>query len=90
MSIIKLLSDKGVTMLRSLRMDGTAAPGPFHPVTPMCSLLFQGFIRNDVHAYRFQSLTLLFSITSASNKDPQCWVEKDERVRGMEGPEQNT
>lgn len=59
-NIIKLFSDNGVTILHSLRIGTTAAASPFHPFIPMCSILFQGFIRNNFHAYHFQDLTLLF------------------------------
>lgn len=59
-NIIELFSDNGVTILCSPRTGRTAALSTFHPFRLMCSILFQGFIKKNFHAYRSQDLTSLF------------------------------
>lgn len=59
-NIIKPFPDNGITILHSPRIGRTAALRTLLPFIPMCSILFQGLIRNNFHAYRSQDLTLLF------------------------------
>lgn len=59
-NIIKPFSDNSIIMLCPLRIGRTAALNTFHPFVSMCSILFQGFIRNNFHAYSSQDFILLF------------------------------
>lgn len=58
-NIIKPFSDSGITMLCSQRVGRTAALSAFHPFIPMCSILFQAFIKNNSHNITFPRLQFI-------------------------------